>query len=390
MISASRLGLRTLLVPLAMGVLYTGCDDATHPTPRTPPPPRAALAGSSNPILKPDAPDPHVAYLGGKYWIYPTAAPDSTKCCQEFHAFSSTDLVNWKDEGVVLSLSSVSWAKDNGWAPAIAYRNGKYYFYFSAGGPYNRTTDPADGSKIGVAVADSPAGPFTDIGTPLVLSDSEVEAIDPMVFIDDNGKAYLYYGGSARSNLAIHELGDNMTTVGPRTVLTPPHFTEAPFMHKRNGIYYMSYSNGAWDTPGYNVRYATAPDPKGPWQYRGQILAQDYRYWGPGHHSILQIPGTDQWYIVYHRYENSTEFYADPKRRAAAIEPLYYNDNGSIQPVLMTPAEPPLAGGTYKLVAKHSGKALDVAGCSTADGADVITWPYWGGDCQQWRIETAP
>ncbi|MBB6069510.1 family 43 glycosylhydrolase [Longimicrobium terrae] len=368
--------LRTLLVPLALAGL-PACTEVSGPaaaiTPDDGPPARSVAVSYRNPVLGPDAPDPHAAFLDGKYWIYPTSEGG-----QRFHAYSSTDMVNWVDEGVVLDLGpGVAWTDWNGWAPAIAVRNGKYYFYYSANGPH-------PDSKIGVAVGTSPRGPFTDIGRPLVTSDASVplEAIDPMVFVDTDGQAYLYYGGSAgNGNMAIHRLNADMISLsGARIVQKPRYFTEGPFVHKRNGVYYLTYSNGGWNTPDYNVRYATSTSPLGPWTYGAQILGKDFNFSGPGHHAILQRPGADDWYIVYHRYEDGAEFNA--KRRATAIDRLTYSGT-AIQPVTMTGAVP---NGRYKLFARHSGKALDVGGCSTADGADVITWPYSGLACQQWDL----
>ncbi|HEX2080241.1 MAG TPA: RICIN domain-containing protein [Longimicrobium sp.] len=366
----------SLLALLALGVMHAGCEDASGPAPRImapdAPPVQSVAVGYRNPILGPDAPDPHVAHFEGRYWIYPTSEGG-----QRFHAWSSADLVTWVDEGVVLDLGpGVSWTDRNGWAPAIAYRNGQYYFYFSANGPHPE-------SKIGVAVGTSPRGPFTDIGRPLVHSDASVplEAIDPMVFIDGDGQAYLYYGGSAgNGNMAIHRLNADMVSLsGARIVQKPRFFTEGPFVHRRNGVYYLSYSNGGWNTADYNVRYATGSSPTGPWTYQAQILSKDANHTGPGHHSILNRGG-DDWYIVYHRYEDGVEFSA--KRRAAAIDRLTHSGS-VIQRVTMTGAVP---NGRYKLFARHSGDALDVAGCSTADGTDVISWPYSGAACQQWDL----
>ncbi|MBW3630305.1 MAG: family 43 glycosylhydrolase, partial [Gemmatimonadetes bacterium] len=379
-----RLGslVRTLIVACGLSVLQAGCEEVSGPAPRLiepgPGPSQSVALSYRNPVLGPDAPDPHVAFLEGKYWIYPTSEGG-----QRFHAYSSTDLVNWVDEGVVLDLGpGVIWTDRHGWAPAIAFRNGNYYFYYSANGPH-------PDSKIGVAVGTSPRGPFTDIGQPLVHSDTSVplEAIDPMVFIDDvDGQAYLYYGGSAgNGNMAIHRLNADMVSLsGSRIVQRPADFTEGPFVHKRNGIYYLSYSNGGWNTPDYNVRYATGSSAVGPWTYQDQILSRDYNFSGPGHHSILQRPSSDDWYIVYHRYEDGTELGAT--RRATAIDRLTYSGN-TIERVTMTGAVP---NGRYKVFATHNGNALDVGGCSTADAADVITWPYWGGTCQQWNFERLP
>lgn len=229
MARSTRSWLHVLVLALAAGA----CGEVTGT-----PSPRAGNIGiaatTGNPMLPGDTPDPHIAVLDGKYWLYPTGGG-------QFRAYSSFDLTNWVDEGVVLDLGpGVSWTDRNGWAPAIVFRNGKYYFYYSANGP-------APDSKIGVAVGNSPRGPFTDKGVPLVHSTSTVEAIDPMVFVDDDGQAYLYYGGSAGSNLAIVKLNSDMTSLaGTPVVRTPSYFTEAPFMHKPNGIYYMTYSNGRW------------------------------------------------------------------------------------------------------------------------------------------------
>lgn len=340
-----------------------------------------AMAGSAlsgNPILSNNMPDPHITVLDGQYWIYPT-----THNGTQFKGYSSTDLQSWTDQGVVFDLanSTGGWADESGWAPAVAYKNGTYYFYYSAEAPYPN-------SQIGVASSTSPNGTFTDHGV-LVSSDSSVEAIDPMVFIDDDGKAYLYYGGSAGSKLAIWELNANMTsTTGSRQLSSPSYFTEAPFMHKRNGTYYLTYSHGSWFNSTYSVHYSTASSPTGPWYYGGKILSSNASYCGPGHSSILQRPGRDEWYIAYHRYENGS----CTGLRKTSIEPLTYNGSGGINTVTMTTtgvtsSKPPtLASGTYKIINKLSNKALDMAGCVTGNETNIIQWSYWGGNCQQWDV----
>lgn len=297
--------------------------------------PSSALAIATNPILPGYHADPYAQYFVGKYWIYPTSELSGSQPGSKFRAFSSVDLNTWVDEGQILDLGpNVSWADTNGWAPSVVFRNNQYYFYFSAGG-----VGGGQNSKIGVAVGSSPKGPFTDIGAPLVASKTTsptIEAIDPHVFVDTDGQAYMYYGGSWGTSLAIQKLNSNMTTLnGAVSIVTPANFTEGPFMTKRNGTYYMSYSNGAWNNDTYNVRYSTATSPMGPWTYRGQILTSDATHKGPGHHSFLQVPNTDTWYIVYHYWD--TAFSA----RHVAMDSLKFNADGTIQPVVMIGA-----GGT--------------------------------------------
>jgi autotransporter-associated beta strand protein len=279
-----------------------------------------------NPILPSHHADPFIACFGGEYWIYPTS--EDTK---SFRAFSSTNLIDWVDRGEIFNLSQSSWATNGyGWAPCVIHCNSNYYFYYAMGGAAGWQD-----SKIGVAVGPSPTGPFTDIGAPLVTSQTSsphLEAIDPMVFFDTDGKAYLYYGGSAGANLGIRQLNTNNLTSfsGPLNVVTPSGFTEAAFMSKRNGVYYISYSNGSWQTNTYNVRYATSSSPLGPWNYQGQILTTDHLHKGPGSHAFLQLPGTDIWYICYHYWDSVYS------TRHVALDSLNYNANGTIKPVTMT------------------------------------------------------
>ena len=285
-----------------------------------------AVPAIRNPVIPGTHADPFIGFFAGEYWIYPT-----TEDTKSFRAFSSSNLVDWVDRGQVFNLSQSSWATNGyGWAPCVVHFNGNYYYYYAMGGAAGWQD-----SKIGVAVGSSPAGPFTDIGPPLVLSQTtspRIEAIDPMVFMDTDGKAWLYYGGSAGANLGIRQLDTNTMTSfsGPLNVVTPSGFTEAPFMHKRNGIYYISYSNGNWQNNTYNVRYATASSPLGPWTYRGQILTPDSGHKGPGSHAFLQVPGTDTWYICYHYWDSVYS------TRHTAIDTLSFNPDGTIKPVKMT------------------------------------------------------
>jgi hypothetical protein len=344
----------------------------------------ATAQTSGNPILPGYHADPEMNYLNGRYYIYPTSNEGTGG--QDFHAFSSADLTNWRDDGVVFDVGpQCTWADYNGWAPSVVARNGKYYFYYTAE------------VKIGVAVGNTPIGPFTDIGQPLIGTDPfTVDIIDPHVFVDDNGQAYIYYGGSNGSKLVARKLNSNMTslTADAPVNITPTNYTEGPYMVKRNGTYYMTYSNGAWNNGSYNAQYSTSTSPLGPWTYRGSLLSSDAQNQGPGHHSITKIPGCDEYYITYHRYQNN-----DFSTRYVAIDRLFFAADGSIQKVNMTnygvaPRVPGgtcavggvVSGGTYKLTHKGTTQCLDVAGNSSSDGANVAQYTDNGNDAQRWII----
>lgn len=336
---------------------------------------------SGNPLFS--GADPEIHYFNNKYYIYPTAAAG-----KQFHAYSSIDLTNWKDEGVIFDIGpQCSWADNNGWAPGVAYRNNKYYLYYTAE------------VKIGVAVGDSPTGPFTDLGTPLIGTDPYTDdIIDAMVFIDDDNQAYIYYGGSGKSKLAVRKLNPDMISLATAsTNITPQNYTEGPYMVKRKGIYYMMYSNGYWGNDSYNVQYSTSNSPMGPWTYQGQVLSSNAEDKGPGHHSVIKMGDCDEYYIVYHRYEN-----ASSGDRKIAIDHMYFNANDLIEPVNMTnygvkprvpdntcsslPVAPIVSGGIYKLIHKNTNQCLETENNSSQPGANVQQNTDNGSDSQRWVI----
>jgi beta-xylosidase len=282
--------------------------------------------------------DPHAVFIGNELWVFPTGGPGGSWAADRFGAFSSRDLRHWRTRGELIRRDQIAWIKDDDapahflWAPAIAHRGGRYYLYFSVG-PQNPTP-----SRIGVAVADRPEGPYRDIGHPLIADGGHgFEAIDPMVFVDpQSGKAYLYAGGSAGARLRMWELGADMTSIAREIpVATPPNFTEGAFVHVRSGTYYLSYSHGRWNGPDYSVHYATAESPAGPWTYRGAILTGDARHQGPGHHSFVRTPAGN-WLIVYHRWEAARGPGPYRGERQVAIDRLHYSRDGRILPVTMT------------------------------------------------------
>lgn len=280
--------------------------------------------------------DPHVVVAGKTFWVYPTSGASGRG---QFHAFSSTNLVDWQRHGPLHDFKDIRWIEDDGrsshgaWAPGVAQHNGRFFFYYSVG-PQTGTLP----SRIGVAVGDNPAGPFRDSGKPLLTGGNGFEAIDPMVFTDPaSGKSWFYAGGSAGATLRLFELnGDMIRFEREVAVETPMNFTEGAFMHEREGRYYLSYSHGGWQRSSYSVHYATAPTPTGPWEYRGAILASDVRHKGPGHHSIVRDPRNGDWLIFYHRWNNARGDGPYHGSRQVCVDRLEYDKTGLLKPVAMT------------------------------------------------------
>jgi hypothetical protein len=262
-----------------------------------------------NPIIT--AADPHAIVVGTDAWIVPTSGHN-----RRFYAFRSPDMVNWVNYAMILDLDKIPWVPTGkyAWAPCVIRKNGKVYFYYSVG---------PKPSHIGVAYGTAITN-LVDKGAPL-LSDnnaSNFEAIDPMVFTDPvSGKSYFYAGGSAGSRLRVFELNEDMISFAREiTVSNPSYFTEGAFMHYRNGIYYLSYSNGSWNRSSYCVHYCTSSTPYGPWTYRGKILSSEGWFKGPGHHSFIYNAAMDEWYIVYHRWNNKRDDGPYSGSRSTAVE----------------------------------------------------------------------
>lgn len=308
---------------------------------------------SGNPILPEFHADPEILYARqtGRFYIYSTTDGAPGWGGYYFTVFSSKDLTHWQHEGVMLDLGTdqVAWADGNAWAPCIEEKlvNGqyKYYFYYSGNTP--------QGKAIGVAVADHPTGPFTDLGRPIVdrrpEGQSHGQQIDVDVFTDpQSGKSYLYWGNGY---MAGAELTPDMTGVREETVrlMTPQGGTlndyayrEAPYVFYRNGLYYFLWSVDDTGSPNYHVAYGTARSPLGPIEVAKEpvILAQrpEEGIYGTAHNAVLQIPGRDEWYIVYHRINK--HYMARDKgpgfHRQVCIDRLTFNDDGSIRPVVPT------------------------------------------------------
>lgn len=275
------------------------------------------------------AADPAAHVFNDTLYIYPSHDIEGARWfdMRDWHVLSTTDMKTWTDHGVALSLDSVRWARKYAWAPDCAYKNGKYYFYY-----------PVDRDAIGVAVSDRPYGPFHDpLGKALVTRQTPgvVESrslIDPCVFTDDDGAAYLVFG---QNEVNIVRLNENMISFSDtvRQIRGVDHFFEAVWMHKYNGKYYISYSGRG------KILYGMGDSPYGPFTYRGVVLGKVNSV--TNHASITLYKG--QWYLFYH---TSDKYIRSHKRqrvslkkyysRSTCAEPLYYNADGTIRRVVST------------------------------------------------------
>ena len=313
---------------------------------------------AQNPVIRDQfAADPTARVFNNKVYVYPShdiPAPEGQRqdwfCMADYHVFSSENLTDWTDHGMILSQEQVPWGKTDAysmWAPDCVYKNGKYYFYFP--------NAPKDGRgfAVGVAIANQPEGPFTCMQEPIM----GISGIDPCVLIDDDGSAYIYWSGmgirGARLKENMLELDgelqevkipkrDGMPEMPPMKMGgqvmegLPDGFKEGPFAFKRNGWYYLTFpwvrgntSNGA--NPTETLAYAMSKSPLGPCDFKGIIMAEHDNHCWTNHHSILEYKG--QWYIFYHRNDFSPNM---DKRRSARIEKIAFNSDGTIQEVKQT------------------------------------------------------
>ncbi|WP_336204151.1 glycoside hydrolase family 43 protein [Nonomuraea sp. LPB2021202275-12-8] len=279
--------------------------------------------------------DPAALVAGDTLYLYTghdEAPPGGTNfVMRDWHVFTSSDATTFTDQGARLSLSNFSWAGADAWAGEVERgADGRYYWYVPVNG------NGAGWMDIGVAVGNSPLGPFTDAKGGPLISDSTPGSsplnIDPTVFTDDDGQVYMYWG--SYYGLRAVRLNAGMTsTVG--SVITPSgvtNFWEAPWMFKRAGVYYLAYAanDSACSAPGYAcIRYATASNPLGPWTHRGVVLDQVTST--TNHPAIVEFKG--QWYMVYH---NANSPGGGNFRRSVTVDKLYFNADGTMQKVVQT------------------------------------------------------
>jgi beta-xylosidase len=269
-------------------------------------------------------PSAHV-WEDGKIYIYSSHDMDPPRGCDlmdHYHVFSSENMVNWVDEGEILSSEEVTWGRPEGgfmWAPDCAYKNGTYYFYYP-----HPTGEWNDTWKVGVATSKKPASDFVDQG--YIEGLGGFAMIDPCVFVDEDGRNYLYYGGGTVCQGG--ELKEDMVSLksGMMNMEGLEDFHEATWVFKRNGIYYLTYAD---NNQGANrMKYAISDQPLGPWIYQGIFLEPTGCDTTNG--SVVEYKG--QWYVFYHDQSISNQ----GNLRTVCIDYLYFNENGTIKPVEQT------------------------------------------------------
>jgi GH43 family beta-xylosidase len=320
-----------------------------------------------SPVLPGLNADPNIVRFGDTFYLYPTTDGFPGWSGTQFKAYSSTDLVHWKDHGVILDLGpDVTWADSRAWAPAIEEKNGKYYFYFCAD------------ANIGVAVSDSPTGPFKDaLGKPLLKAGQYPgQMIDPAVFTDDDGQSYLYWGNG---HAYVVPLGGDMVSFDASKVedITPSGYNEGSFVIKRKGTYYLTWSENDTRDENYRVAYATGSSPTGPWTKRGVILEKDLSLGikGPGHHSVVHVPNTDDWFIAYHRFAIPG---GDGTHRETTIDKLEFDADGLIKKVV------PTLTSIDPVTVVHAGPNAN----GTEGGAISLTGTLSGAGGPKWTVES--
>lgn len=301
-----------------------------------------------NPVIGGFYADPEILYSHktGKFYLYPTTDGITGWGGYTFSVFSSPDLVNWQNEGVMLDVKSddVLWASGNAWAPCIQERKTidgyKYYFYFSAHHiALNKKT-------LGVAVSDTPTGPFKAVNEPLVTEmPAAGQIIDSDVFTDPiSGETYYYWGNGSLIASCMSE--DQMGYSSPKVItplggsLADYAFREAPYVFYRNGLYYFLWSVDDTGSANYHVAYGTSTSPLGPIKIATKpvILIQDpeQEIYGTGHNAVIQIPGKDEWYMVYHRINKKFKNNGPGYHREVCIDKMEFNTDGTIKLVKPT------------------------------------------------------
>ncbi|WP_010243043.1 family 43 glycosylhydrolase [Acetivibrio cellulolyticus] len=295
----------------------------------------SAICFADNPVVQTIyTADPAPMVHEGICYLYTTHDEDTVVnnfyTMNEWRCYSSKDMVNWTDHGSPLAYNTFSWAQGDAWAGQVVYRDGKFYFYV----PMTRKN--AGGARvIGVAVSDSPTGPFKDaIGKPLITNNG-AQDIDPTVFIDDNGQAYLYWGNSELYYVKLNEdmisYSGSVVKVSPK----PTNFVEGPWFYKRNNLYYMVYAG--MGSAGEDIRYATSTSPTGPWNFKGVIMPSQNSY--TNHPGVIDYEGNS--YMFYHtgNLQGGGSYH-----RSVGLEQFNYSSDGSIPSIPITKSGPSQIG----------------------------------------------
>ena len=315
-------------------------------------------AAAQNPVIGDQfTADPTARVFGDRVYLYPSHdifPPEGARqdwfCMADYHVFSSDNLTDWTDHGVIVTQNAVPWVRTDSyamWAPDCVCRDGKYYFYFPAA--------PKDGRgfAVGVATADRPEGPFMCEPLPI----AGISGIDPCVLLDNDGQAYIYWSGmgirGARLKANMKELADPLQEIamprregmpemppmkvgGEEMKGLPDGFKEGPFVFRRGDWYYLTFpwvrgETGEGKNPTETLAYAMSRSPLGPWDFKGIIMAEHANHCWTNHHSIVEFRG--QWYLFYHHNDFSLR---DDKRRSARIERITFRPDGTIGEVVPT------------------------------------------------------
>lgn len=291
---------------------------------------------AQNPIIKNlFTADPAPIVHKGTLYLYTghdvATETDTNYKMSDWHVFSTTDMAAWKDHGAPLSPSTFSWATGDAYAAQCIERNGKFYWFVSTF--HKKDEVSGGGAAIGVAVSDQPTGPFKDaIGKALVVNEMTKDLphawddIDPTVFVDDDGQAYMFWGNGSCKWV---KLKKNMIEMdGPISTFKPKNYIEGPWVYKRKGLYYLVYASAG--TKPEMIEYCTATNPTGPWVYQG-IIQENVSNSFTTHPGIVDYKGKS--YFFYHNGSLPT---GGSYRRSICVDYMYYNEDGTIQKIKQT------------------------------------------------------
>jgi hypothetical protein len=325
---------------------------------------------AQNPIVRTMySADPSARVFGDKVFLFPSHDILATEgkgrvgwfCMEDYHVFSSANLTDWTDHGVIVTQNKVPWVRPNSysmWAPDCIERNGKYYFYFPTSA--KDTITYGRGFTIGVAIADKPEGPYVPQTTPI----KGVRGIDPNVFIDKDGQAYLYYSAG---NIYAAKLKENMTELASDPVilkdLPTKGLKEGPYLFERNGIYYLTFPHV--ENKIERLEYSISDNPLGPFKMTGVIMDESPTGCWTVHHSVIQFK--NQWYLFYHDRNYSPNF---DKARSVRVDSLFFNDDGTIKKVIPTLRGPGLTAATKEIQIDRYSKISDGVSIDFLDTLD--------------------
>ena len=343
---------------------------------------------AQNPIVRNQfSADPTARVFNGKVYVFPShdiPTPEGKGlrkdwfCMADYHVFSSENLTDWTDHGMIVSQNKVAWVDSTSysmWAPDCIERNGKYYFYF----PANKNVADSNGRKgfgVGVAIADKPEGPYVPLPEPI----KGVNGIDPNVFIDKDGQAYLYW---AMGNIMVAKLKDNMTELAsePQIIANLPQkgLKEGPFLFERKGIYYLTIPHV--ENKIERLEYAIGDSPMGPFKMAGVVMDESPMNCWTNHQSFVEYKG--QWYLFYHHNDYSPKF---DKNRSIRVDSLSFNTDGTIRKVTPTLRGVGVSLATHKIeIDRYSSKSETGSAIALLDSVNTFNgWKTILNDKNAW------